>query len=99
MVISLLSFVGIRLSFKYCGIIFKCFKLQRITARVLEEHGRLLAWLNGLQSNPFLANHEERARDLRGYFKTVELAAEARLFTDADLAVERIETLSAYLQG
>ncbi|MFQ5503422.1 MAG: DUF993 family protein [Planctomycetota bacterium] len=51
-----------------------------------------LAWLNGLQDNFMLVNHEEESRDVGYYSRTAELAAAAGALTDAELARERLET-------
>jgi len=49
-----------------------------------------LAWLNGLQSNAMIANHEERARDAQHYRKAFELATAAGAIEDLALAQERM---------
>ena len=55
-----------------------------------------LAWLNGQQDNPMLANHEETARDADHYLRVAELASRAGILEDAALAAERLE---AYLEA
>jgi len=49
-----------------------------------------LAWLNGLQPNAMIANHEERARDAQHYRTAFELASAAGAIEDPDLAGERM---------
>ncbi|MCB9913943.1 MAG: DUF993 family protein [Planctomycetes bacterium] len=53
-----------------------------------------LAWLNGLQPNPLLAQHEERARDLAHYHEAARLASAAGVLRDAGLAAERLAELA-----
>ncbi|MEZ6014817.1 MAG: DUF993 family protein [Planctomycetota bacterium] len=48
-----------------------------------------LAWLDGAQPNPMLANHAERARSKDHYRRALELAAAARVFSDAATVAER----------
>jgi hypothetical protein len=48
-----------------------------------------LAWLDGAQPNAMLANHVERARSREHYARALELAAAARVFTDAACVAER----------
>jgi hypothetical protein len=52
-----------------------------------------LAWLNGLQANPMLANHEERTRDLDHYLRVAEAASAAGAIEDAGLAAARLTEL------
>ena len=54
-----------------------------------------LAWLNGLQENFQLVNHEERTRDRQHYLRTAELAARAGAIADASLAAERLEAFAS----
>jgi len=49
-----------------------------------------LAWLNGLQPNAMLVNHEERTRDRDHYLRVTELAARAGALRDAKLAARRL---------
>jgi Protein of unknown function (DUF993) len=51
----------------------------------------LLAWLDGLQANAMLLNHEETARDREYYRRCVELAAAAGVFEDAGVTAARLE--------
>ncbi len=51
-----------------------------------------LAWLNGWQSNPMLANHEERTRATDHYVRIAELASCAGVIEDAELATERLRS-------
>lgn len=55
-----------------------------------------LAWLNGLQGNPALANHEERAREPEHFARVAALASQAGAIENAELAAER---LTAFLSG
>lgn len=48
-----------------------------------------LAWLDGAQPNPMLANHAERARSREHYVRAIELATAARVFTDARSVAQR----------
>lgn len=50
-----------------------------------------LAWLNGLQDNSMLANHEERVRDADHYLRVVEVASRAGVLENASLAAERLD--------
>ena len=52
-----------------------------------------VAWLNGQQANPMLANHEESTRDLDHYLRVAEAASEAGVLENAELAAERIGSL------
>lgn len=54
-----------------------------------------LAWLNGLQNNAMIANHEERARDAQHYRKAFELATAAGAIEDLALAQERMREAEA----
>jgi len=54
-----------------------------------------LAWLDGHQSNPFLVNHAERCRDRAHYLRAAALAAEARVFSDANRVAERLQRFLA----
>lgn len=54
-----------------------------------------LAWLNGLQENLMLVNHEERCRDVEHLLRTAELGAVAGVLRDAALAGERLAVLTA----
>lgn len=49
-----------------------------------------LAWLNGLQDNAMLVNHEERGRDRGHYLGCAALAAAAGALRDAELAARRL---------
>ncbi len=51
-----------------------------------------LSWLNGHQENFMLVNHEEKGRDRDHYLRVVELAARARVISNASLAAERLRT-------
>ncbi len=48
-----------------------------------------LAWLNGLQPNAMLVNHEERARDAAHYRRAFELAKAAGALRDVEAAEAR----------
>ena len=52
-----------------------------------------LSWLNGLQENFMLVNHEERCRDVEHLLRTAELAAAAGALRDTALAAERLKAL------
>jgi hypothetical protein len=49
-----------------------------------------LAWLNGLQPDPMLPNHLERARDRDHYLRAAELASRAGAILDAAGAASRL---------
>ncbi len=51
-----------------------------------------LSWLNGLQSNPMLVGHEERARSKEHYMEAARLASLAGAIRDAGLAAERVDS-------
>ena len=53
-----------------------------------------LAWLNGAQDNPMLANHEERCRGRDHLFDVVRLAAQAGAITSAPGAASRLRQWS-----
>ena len=48
-----------------------------------------LSWLSGLQPNPLLANHLQRARDRAHYERLVTLAGTAGVLTDTTAARAR----------
>ncbi len=50
-----------------------------------------LAWLDGLQPNAMLANHAETRRSREHFVRAVELAAQARVFTNAAVVRARFE--------
>ena len=81
----------------YLDLMLPCEELSRhvFAAPTLHYKAGLafLAWLNGLQSNPMLANHEERTRDREHYLRAAELAAAAGALNDAELASERLGRL------
>lgn len=52
-----------------------------------------LSWLNGLQPNRMLLNHEEDCRDREHLLRVARLASEAGAITDAKTANERLATL------
>ncbi len=52
-----------------------------------------LAWVNGRQSNPMLANHEERERDAAYYRRVHELALASGAIEDPELAASRLGEL------
>ncbi len=54
-----------------------------------------LSWLNGLQENLMLVNHEERCRDVEHLLRTAALAAAAGALRDAALAAQRLAVLTA----
>lgn len=53
------------------------------------------AWLNGLQDDHMLVNHEERARDWTHYRRVAEAAAACGALTDAELAAARLTQFAA----
>ncbi len=55
-----------------------------------------LSWLNGLQRNPMLAQHEERARERSHYLEAARLASAAGVLRDAELAAERLGQLDTW---
>ena len=54
-----------------------------------------LAWLDGRQSNPFLANHEQTLRSKEHLLEVAALAANAGLFTNASITTERLRAFAA----
>lgn len=56
-----------------------------------------LAWLNDLQPNPMLINHEERTRSYEYYVETARLAAQAGVLKNSERAAERVAEMRAYL--
>lgn len=52
-----------------------------------------LAWINGLQSNPMLVNHEEIARDRDHLLRVVRDASAAGAIRDESTAVKRLQAL------
>lgn len=56
-----------------------------------------LSWLNGLQPNPMLINHEERNRPRSYYDRTLKLAGRAGVVVDDELARERLVQLDAFI--
>lgn len=85
---------------RYRSLMEPCELLSRHLFQAPTRHYKaglaLLSWLNGLQPNPMLAQHEERARDREHYLTAVELASRAGVLRDADLAAERLGQLSAW---
>ena len=82
---------------RYSEIMEPCELLGR---HVFEEPTRcykaglaFLAWLNGLQDDFTLVNHEQRARTIDHYLRTAELAARAGALGDAEFAAARLEQL------
>ena len=78
----------------YLEVMRPCEELGRWLFQEPTQHYKaglaFLSWLNGLQSNAMLANHEERARDREHYVRAVELASAAGALQDAALAAERL---------
>ncbi len=56
-----------------------------------------LAWVNGLQQNPMLINHEERNRDRTYYERTAELAIAAGVIRGRSDLRARLASLDHYL--
>ncbi len=54
-----------------------------------------LAWLNGLQGNFLLVNHEQRTRDVAHYIKAAELAHAAGAIADRAIAADRLAKLES----
>ena len=78
----------------YLALMEPCEQLGRWLFQPPTQHYKcglaFLAWLNGLQSNPMLARHAERARDREHYLRAAELAAAAGALGDVTLAAERL---------
>jgi len=83
----------------YLTLMRPCEDLGRCLFQAPTRHYKaglaFLAWLNGLQPNPMLANHEERARDRDHYLRAAELACAAGALRDAGLAADRLEEFIA----
>lgn len=83
----------------YRALMGPCEELGRVIFEAPVQHYKagiaFLAWLNGLQPNPMLANHEERVRGRDHYLRVVEVASRAGVLEDAALAAERLERFLA----
>ncbi|MEM9382890.1 MAG: DUF993 family protein [Planctomycetota bacterium] len=79
---------------RYRALMGACERLGRVIFEAPVQRYKagiaFVAWLNGQQPNPMLANHEERTRDLDHYVRVAELASEAGVLEDAGLAAERL---------
>ena len=81
----------------YRELMGRCERLGRVIFEAPVQRYKsgvaFLAWLNGLQGNRMLANHEEHARSLDYYVRVAEAASEAGAIEDAGLAAERLGDL------
>ena len=81
----------------YLELMLPCEKLSRWVfrhpTRFYKADLAFLSWLNGHQENPCLVLHEERRRKRIDFLRTAELAAAARVLTNAELAADRIDEL------
>ncbi len=79
---------------RYFAILEPCETLGRALFESPTTHYKaglaFLAWLEGLQENAMLANHEERARDRDHYLRIAELASRAGVFTNAERTAARL---------
>ncbi len=86
-------------SARYMEIMAPCEELGRHVFSEPTAHYKtglaFLAWLNGLQENLMLVNHEERCRDVEHLLRTAALAAAAGALRDAALAAQRLAVLTA----
>lgn len=84
----------------YLALMEPCEALGRAIFEAPVQHYKagiaFLAWLNGFQNNPMLANHEERARDHGHFARVAALASAAGVIENAELAAAR---LTAFLSG
>lgn len=84
---------------RYLELMRPCEELGRHLFCAPTQHYKaglaFLSWLDGHQASPMLALHEERARDQAHYLEAARLASLAGVFTNAELAAERIERFLA----
>lgn len=82
---------------RYTRLMAPCEALARVVFEPPTQRYKcglaFLAWLNGLQPNFQLANHEERLRDVEHYARVAELAARAGAIENAEIAAARLATL------
>ncbi|MDF1799665.1 MAG: DUF993 family protein [Planctomycetota bacterium] len=82
---------------RYLELMGPCEELGRHLFGAPTQHYKaglaFLSWLDGHQPNPMLALHEERARDHAHYLEAARLASLAGVFTNAELAAERLAQL------
>ncbi|MCH2160482.1 MAG: dihydrodipicolinate synthase family protein, partial [Phycisphaerales bacterium] len=78
----------------YDAIMAPCEELGRKIFEAPTRHYKtglaFLAWLNGLQDNPMLVNHEEHARSREHLLDVVECANRAGAILDAPTAADRL---------
>ena len=81
----------------YRELMGRCERLGRVIFEAPVQRYKsgiaFLAWLNGLQANRMLANHEEHARSLDYYLRVAEAASDAGAIEDAELAAGRLAAL------
>ena len=81
----------------YRELMGRCERLGRVIFEAPVQRYKsgiaFLAWLNGLQENRMLANHEEHARSLDYYLRVAEAASDAGAIEDAALAAGRLAAL------
>jgi hypothetical protein len=81
----------------YRELMGRCERLGRVIFEAPVQRYKsgiaFLAWLNGLQENRMLANHEEHARSLDYYLRVAEAASFAGAIEDAELATGRLAAL------
>lgn len=89
-----LSFLAHGKHERYLELMEPCERLGRHLFQAPTRHYKaglaFLSWLNGLQQNPMLALHEERARTPEHYLEAVRLASLAGALQDAEGAKERL---------
>ena len=82
---------------RYLELMAPCERLGRHLFQAPTRHYKaglaFLSWLNGRQTNPMLALHEERARDGAHYVEAARLASEAGVLCDAAGAVAKLQAL------
>ncbi len=82
---------------RYLELMEPCERLGRHLFEAPTQHYKaglaFLSWLNGLQDNPMLALHEERARTREHYLEAARLASLAGAIQDAEGASERLGIL------
>jgi len=88
---------------RYLELMGPCEELGRALFAHPTQHYKaglaFLSWLDGRQQTPWLANGEESCRDRDELMRTLELACKARVFSRADVVLERARAWLAQAGG